>query len=471
MDAKPRIGRSLSGRVLALTIAVVLLTEVMVLLPSLGRERRAWLSTRLREAELAAMSVAIAPRGVLDLATRNALLRLSGTEAVRLEEPGRNVLILEPKPGLKPAASIDLDRESVLAAIRRAVELLFARRDRMVLVSAKSALVPSTLVEVMVHEAPLARHLAHYAQRIALLSLLIATVTGALVYLALIVLLVRPMQRLTGSITAFRADPERSLPLDPTALGRFGGEEIAVAARELAGMQQELRAAFWRNARLAALGQAVAQISHDLRGLLTSALLVADRLKDAPDPSVHRAGEMLVRAVERAADMVGRTLDYAREGPPALMLAQVPIAALIEETAEVIRPVAPLLTIESRLDPELKILVDRAQFLRVLLNLARNACEAGARRLMIEAESRPAGTVLTIADDGPGLPEAARANLFRPFAGGVRRGGSGLGLAIARDLTRAHGGDIELAETGPQGTTFRLTLPAAGVVPKVPEQI
>ena len=51
-----------------------------------------------------------------------------------------------------------------------------------------------------------------------------------------------------------------------------------------------------------------------------------------------------------------------------------------------------------------------------------------------------------------------RAELFRPFAGSMRRGGTGLGLAIARDLMVAHGGDIELVETGADGTTFRLTL-------------
>jgi signal transduction histidine kinase len=84
--------------------------------------------------------------------------------------------------------------------------------------------------------------------------------------------------------------------------------------------------------------------------------------------------------------------------------------------------------------------------------------------------------VIEIADDGPGLPERVRADLFRPFAGSMRRGGTGLGLAIARDLMVAHGGTIELVETNEAGTTFRLTLriaepPTPAVPPQAPERI
>ncbi len=64
-----------------------------------------------------------------------------------------------------------------------------------------------------------------------------------------------------------------------------------------------------------------------------------------------------------------------------------------------------------------------------------------------------------MADDGPGVPQAVAAQLFRPFTTGGRASGAGLGLAIARDLVRAHGGDIALSETGAGGTTFRFTLP------------
>ena len=63
------------------------------------------------------------------------------------------------------------------------------------------------------------------------------------------------------------------------------------------------------------------------------------------------------------------------------------------------------------------------------------------------------------ATTGPGLPPRAREKLFQPFAGSARPGGSGLGLAIARDLMRAHGGDIRLLRSDGAGTVFQLDLP------------
>ena len=67
--------------------------------------------------------------------------------------------------------------------------------------------------------------------------------------------------------------------------------------------------------------------------------------------------------------------------------------------------------------------------------------------------------MVEIADSGPGIPAALHPRLFQPFATAARSGGSGLGLAIARDLARAHGGDIVLVSTGESGTVFRLDLP------------
>ena len=111
-------------------------------------------------------------------------------------------------------------------------------------------------------------------------------------------------------------------------------------------------------------------------------------------------------------------------------------------------------------DAAVKVKADRNQLFRVLVNLLRNASEAGARNVRLYVRSI-APVVIDVEDDGPGLPEEVRADLFRAFAASIQGGGAGLGLAIARDLMVAHGGEIELLETGPAGTTFRLTLPAA----------
>jgi signal transduction histidine kinase len=66
--------------------------------------------------------------------------------------------------------------------------------------------------------------------------------------------------------------------------------------------------------------------------------------------------------------------------------------------------------------------------------------------------------VIEVSDDGPGVPAKAREHLFEPFRASMRTGGTGLGLPIARELVRAHGGDIELVDT-PTGATFRLSIP------------
>jgi signal transduction histidine kinase len=104
---------------------------------------------------------------------------------------------------------------------------------------------------------------------------------------------------------------------------------------------------------------------------------------------------------------------------------------------------------------------DAGELARVFANLLRNAGEAGAGTVEVRALADQTEIEVTVTDDGPGLPEHVRQALFRPFVRSTRPGGSGLGLAIAHELVRAHGGELTLLHTGPGGTAFRLTLPAA----------
>jgi len=110
---------------------------------------------------------------------------------------------------------------------------------------------------------------------------------------------------------------------------------------------------------------------------------------------------------------------------------------------------------------DLELNADREQMFRVLLNLGRNAVQAldAGGEVAIRAERAGDRVRIDVSDTGAGIPDAVRANLFQPFTGAGRGGGTGLGLAIARDLVRAHGGDIALAASAPGGTVFRLHLP------------
>jgi signal transduction histidine kinase len=459
-DAGPprvRPRQSLSGRLWLVATLAVLLSEIVVFLPYIAHERSSWIFGRVEDASIAVLA---ASDGTTDSARHNELLRLSEAAAIRLKGPDGAIYAVG-NVGIPTNATIDVRTENLFDRIRRALRAILVQDDRVIRVLDNSPFRPHPEVEVWLHERGLSQALQQFAGDYVILALLIAGVTGGLVYLAVLLLLVRPMRRITGSIAAFRADPERTTPLDPQDVTLLAHDEISVAGQELAAMQHELRAALWRNARLAALGTVVAKVSHDLRGILTPALLTAERLQLNADPRVQRAGEVLVQAVDRAADLVRRTLDYAREGRPPLDLAPIPLAPLVAEAAETVRPSSGALRLHNTIDPAVQVRADRNQLFRVLTNLLRNAAEAGARGVAVSVHHNSPTLAIYVADDGPGLPEPVRADLFRPFAGSTRRGGSGLGLAIARDLMVAHGGDIELVDTGTAGTTFRLTLRAA----------
>jgi signal transduction histidine kinase len=454
--------RSLSARVLWLTVGIILFVEIVILMPSLGRERQAWLWDRVTQGYLAAYSVAITGGGAaaVDPPTKAALLTLAGAESVTLLPPGKPNLMLTVDMLAAPDRRINLGQEGLLLSIWRADLSVLGLGGRQVEISADHWGLTDTKVRVIINGQALSKHLRTYVAHIAGLSVVIALVTGLLVFLALDRSLVRPMRVITASIVGFRRDPERAEQQELSRLGMLRDDEISGAARELAVMQDELRAALWRNARLAAVGTAMAKISHDLRNILSSALLVADRLQETAEPVVKKAANTLIAAVEQSADLLNRTVDFAREGPPAITRTQVALRGLVEEVAAVASP-DDAVVVENLVPAAVVLPLDRVQIYRVLVNLMRNAREAGATRLRVSVECEPGLTKLLVADNGPGLPLKVQDNLFRPFTGNGRRGGTGLGLAIARDLIRAHGGELLLRQTGPGGTVFVMDLAVA----------
>jgi signal transduction histidine kinase len=351
-----------------------------------------------------------------------------------------------------------------VSLLSASLETLFSGGDRMVRVIDRPRYRSGDFVEILVPDGPLKSLLLGYLGELLIGALFTSAMAGGLVYLALNYFLVRPMQRITLAMERFRADPE-----DPAARITPSGraDEIGRAEAELDRMQADLRAALASRARLAALGEAVAKINHEMRNMLTSAQIASERLATSSDPAVARAMPPLERALDRAVKLATNVLAFGRSEEPTPEPRPIPLRAALETAAEDAGLGDAGVRLESAVDPRARVLADPDQFHRVLVNLMRNTREAidgeagrgGVGRIGAALIVDDGVSVVRIADDGPGLPERAQANLFQPFSGSARRGGTGLGLAIARELVQAQGGDLVLVETGPEGTVFDIRLP------------
>jgi signal transduction histidine kinase len=449
---------SLSARLLILTIFFVMVGEVLIFVPSVARFRMTYFENRLAAGYLATLALEASPTVRLDQTLTDKLLLRVGAQSVGLYRADGTVLRLDRVTPPKPDLTINLTRPNVLLAIQGSFRTLLSQNNRVLRVLGPEGPDNQDTAEVLLDEAPLRAELWDFGTRILELSLALSLITAALVYVSLNWLLVRPMRRITMSMMEFRDDPE-DVSRIIAASGRR--DEIGLAERELAVLQRTVQQALGQRARLAALGTAVTKINHDLRNILATARLVTDGLTASAAPEVRRVAPRLLDAIDRAVALCTKTLDFSREGTPPLARSRFLLAPLIDEIGPGLAVSEEDLVTENMIPPGLAIEADRDQLYRVFMNLARNAVEAGAHRLRFSA-ARDGGTlIIEVADDGPGLPPKARENLFRPFYGSARPGGSGLGLSIARELMRAHGGELTLASSTGAGTVFRLALPAS----------
>ena len=452
----------LSARLLLLTAVFVMGAELLTLAPSLAAFQDAWLISRVRAAELASLAVEAAPAGVVSDRMAGELLQGAGVVSVAVQTGGVRRLLLQAPHMARFPVLIDLRRPDPLAWLAGPFDVLAPDGPPMLRVVAKPQFRSGEFVEIVVPEAPLRRDLLAYMTRLLIASAAISVVAGLIVYLALNAFLVRPIQRITESMERFRAAPE-----DPAARLKLSGrrDEVGRAEEELGRMQDDLRTALQSRSRLAALGEAVAKINHDLRNMLTSAQVVAERLQGSGDPRVAQALPRLERALDRAVRLAQNVMTYGKSEEPAPRPAVVDLRAAAISAAEDAGLSADGVALHLALPAGIEVQADPEQLDRILVNLLKNAREAieatgrtsGGVRL--SAEPGPAGVWVLVSDDGPGVPERLRERLFQPFAGSGRPGGAGLGLAIARELARAHGGDLTLKMSGPQGSTFVLSLP------------
>lgn len=215
------------------------------------------------------------------------------------------------------------------------------------------------------------------------------------------------------------------------------GETADVVARDRKRLSQLDHLASWQ--------ESARRIAHELRTPLTAARLEAERL--------HATS--VIEELDVLASFTTQFTSFAALGPPALRSESLQrvVSDFVERFGDVWKGVQ--LTITGN-DGGAQVMIDREMIRRVLVNLCANSAHAGARNV----ELRVAAGAIDVSDDAGGIDAKVAGRIFTPYVTTRTSGeGMGLGLAISKKILLDHGGDLELVETGPRGTRFRLTFP------------
>ena len=222
--------------------------------------------------------------------------------------------------------------------------------------------------------------------------------------------------------------------------------------------------------RMAALGTMAGMLAHDFRGPMTVIRGYAETMADDPSApaDIRDRARLITQMVDRLERMTSETLDFVRGGRR-LARRSLALNMLLEELAAGVQAELPTLEVtrDFRVPKDAVAALDLDKLRRAVGNIAANARDAmgGKGRLHLAAElaAPSAGDgaprlVLTVTDEGPGVPAEIRDRLFEPFVTRGKKSGTGLGLAVARRFVEDHGGTLELLPEGP-GARFRIALP------------
>jgi signal transduction histidine kinase len=272
--------------------------------------------------------------------------------------------------------------------------------------------------------------------------------TGYFIAIAILALLamrwaVQPLRRLARAADALGRD------LGGPPLPETGPREVRQAAHAFNTMQSRLASYLEDRLRI------LAAVSHDLKTPITRLKLRAEMLPDEAQK------EKFLRDLDDMETLIGATLDFLRGEARKEASAQLDINALLSTLRDDMQDLGETVEVGGE---ALQPLLARPQALkRCLANLLENAVRYGGTA-HVKVEDSPHELVLYIDDNGPGIPEEKLEQMFEPFRRGEdsrnrATGGVGLGLAIARNLARAHGGEVTLANKPDGGLRVKIALP------------
>jgi PAS domain S-box-containing protein len=250
-------------------------------------------------------------------------------------------------------------------------------------------------------------------------------------------------------------------------------EGVVLSGRDVTDLKR-LEEQLIQAEKLAAMGQMLAGVAHELNNPLTAVLGVTELLRERQgvDESTKRQLELTHRQARRAARIVQNLLEFSRPAWP--QKKPLEVNSLIERTLQLhehsLRRNA--IEVDFRPQPDLPGVVgDANQLIQVFLNLVTNAEQAirevrDTGRIQIRLAQHANRIVVTVQDDGVGIRPEALPRIFDPFYTTKRPGGgTGLGLSICMSIIREHGGNIEADILPAGGTAFTVSLPVAASVP------
>ena len=465
------IGLGLSAKLLILTLGFIMIAEVLFYIPSLGRAFETYSKRLFAEAErgifafnlLGDVSDEMEGLNTLlsqeaELALQGALIEDAGWARVKVRFDSGRIIASGMSREVQVARHIDMRTHVGMGGlIRHGLSLVFAGDKDHVIRFTTRLEQERALIDIWLPQAALIADLRGYSVRILLISITISIFSAALVYFCLRWLIVGPIEDLRLGLARFAKRPH-----DPLALiaEMDRTDEIGYIQAETRAMQLTISKTLQERERLATLGSAVAQINHDLRGMLSTALLLSDSLESSADPKVAQSAPILAQSIEKAVDLCASTLRFAKgDGGLIEDLALWNLALALSPLIEEWRLKWPELNITKQGDSKTMVRLDQLALHRALDNLARNAVEAGTKTLHVGWSQTKTEVEILLTDTGPGLPQKAQESLFIPFAGSTKAQGSGLGITNAADLMQAMGGHIELRRSNHCGTTFALFFP------------
>lgn len=244
------------------------------------------------------------------------------------------------------------------------------------------------------------------------------------------------------------------------------------ALRESDNRLQELHAELLHISRLSAMGQMATMVAHELNQPLTAIsnymeaiTSILDRGGEMPIPRLRAAASRAGEQAVRAGQIIQRLRGFVAHGNSEKRLE--PVSPLVREAAELALLGTKQKGVSIRIEDnsvDAVVLADKIQIQQVLLNLLRNASEAVAdqkhRDIVLVTDVQDEFVRISVADNGPGLPEEVKVRLFQPFVS-TKKTGMGVGLSICHNIITAHEGRLWAEANAGGGTVFRLSLPAA----------